>query len=303
MVNSNRDLSFTSAEKAILTTILYSDIFSFPFTREELWKFLLSKRKITRTEFDAGLESLKEIISKDGYFCLKDRESIISRRQKNITESAKKMKQARNVTQKLAVIPSILFIGVSGGLAVGNAEEKDDIDLVIIAKKNTLFVTRFFVLSILQGLGMRRTRSQKKAANTICVNLLFDETAIAWFGERKDVYIAREIVQIVPLFQREDMYRKLLYANSWIQQFLPNTSKKMSFLSEQKSENVLISKIFFNPLAETVFRILQIQWMRRHQTNEVITEHLLAFHPNDYRISTLKQLRLKMRQFGLLTKF
>src|ERR1700722_4167614 len=117
MVNNKRGLSFTTAEKAIFTTILYSDIFSFPLTKDELWNFLLSERKITRGAFDIGLKKLQQVVYKDGYYCLKNRESTIARRQKNIAESTNKMKRARDVVKELSAIPSIFFIGVSGGLA------------------------------------------------------------------------------------------------------------------------------------------------------------------------------------------
>ena len=303
MVNSKRDLPFTPAEKAIITTILYSDIFSFPLTRDELWKFLLSERKITQAAFDSGLKRLQQVVCIDGYYCLKNRERIIVRRQKNIAESAYKMERAHDVVKKLSAIPSILFIGVSGGLAAGDAEKKDDIDLVVITKKNTLFTTRFLVLCILQRLGIRRKRNQKNAADRICVNLLFDETAIGWFGQQIDVYTAREIAQIVPLFERDDMYQRFLEANSWIRQFFPNVLQKVSFRNKQKFKEALFYRIFLNSFTEAALYILQTQWMKRHKTKEVVTKHLLAFHPNDYRIFILKKLRLKMRQFGLLTKF
>jgi hypothetical protein len=54
---------------------------------------------------------------------------------------------------------------------------------------------------------------------------------------------------------------------------------------------------------ETPLRFLQMRWMHQHQTNETISKHVLAFHPVDYRTKTLKHLRLKMHQLGLLTKF
>lgn len=303
MVKDNRRLQFTPAHDAILTTILYSDIFSFPLTKEELWKFLLSDKKISRKEFELSLKNIHAITLKNGYFCLKGREGVITQRQKNLSEVSKKREIAKRTAKKLSVIPSILFIGISGGLAAGNVNADDDIDFVVITKKNTLFTTRLVILLMLEFLGVRRARTQKKSANTICLNLLFDETAIDWFKNTQDVYTAREIAQIVPLFERNDMYRRFLTANDWITHFLPNTtfSKKdnSSSKNKKKSNNMIIS----NLLIETVVRSLQMKSMRRHQTKEIITSSILAFHPNDYRISTLRKLRLKMRQLGLLTKF
>lgn len=306
MTYIKRSLHFTPADEAVLTTILYSDIFSFPITKNELWKFLIAKKKISRDAFDNSLNSLDENISyKSGYFCLRNRDEIINKRLDNVSEVNRKLQKVRLVSQKLSSISSILFIGITGGLAVGNVTKHDDIDLVIITKKNTLFLTRFFILFMLETMGLRRTRNQIKTADTICVNLLFDETAIDWFAEKKDVYTAREIAQVLPLFERNGMYRKFLSANKWIKNFLPNIAysdikfeKKIGNTRLQSITN-LISTSFF----ETQFRFLQMKWMKQHQTNETVSKHVLAFHPNDYRVKALKQLRLKMHQLGLLTKF
>lgn len=304
---------YTASEQAILTTILYSDIFSFPLTKDELWRFLIAPQKISRKEFDKALHSLaQQITFQDNYFCLKGKEKSIAQRKQNLVVVKQKMQRAVWITQKLSRIPSLLFIGISGGLAVGNATKDDDIDLVIIVKKNTLFQSRLLVLIILEVLGMRRSRNQKYPANTICVNLLFDETQLSWFARQKDIYIAREVGQIVPLFEREDIYKKFLLANSWISDFLPNIKtsslrKQGSlWISDQVRDDSVKVKflelLFVNTFFELLSRQLQVSFMNRHRTNEIIKKSILAFHPYDYRIKTLKQLRLKMRQFGLLTK-
>ena len=233
------------------------------------------------------------------------------------------MQRARFVAEKLSHIPSILFIGISGGLAVGNVTKNDDIDFVIIVKKNTLFVSRLLVLFILQSLGVRRFRNQKNTADTVCVNLLFDETVFSWFKNNQDVYLAREIAQIVPLFERNNMYYQFLLSNRWIKKFLPNVSKSSllkqgsgiphshkgtsfyegSVAVRDDSKIKFLKMVFINPFFEMLSKMLQVGWMKRHRTSEIIDKHVLAFHPFDYRAETLRQLRLKTRQFGLLTKF
>ncbi|HWY79633.1 MAG TPA: hypothetical protein VNW29_04715 [Candidatus Sulfotelmatobacter sp.] len=306
MVNNKRRSRFSSAEQAILTTLLYSDIFSFPLTKDELWQFLIAKEKVTRVVFDSSLHSLKKHISlQNGYYCILGREAIISKRMQQLPEVAKKLQCAHFVASKLAAIPSILFIGITGGLAVENVTAHDDIDLVIITKKETLFMTRLLIIATLEKLGLRRFRNQKNTADTICTNLLFDETALSWFGKNQDIYTAREIAQIKPLFERKGVYQKFLTANIWIKRFVPNSSPRKGLpTSLHKSLFIqMILSISTNTIFEAFSRLIQMSWMRRHQTKEVITKQVLAFHPNDYRTKTIRRLRLKTRQFGLLTKF
>ena len=308
MAYSNRSLPFAPAQQAILTTLLYSDIFSFPLTQDELWKFLITEKKLSRQEFERGLHLLRKfLVFKNGYYCLSGKEKSIAKRRENLTEVEKKMRRAHVAAKKISIIPSVLFIGVSGGLAVGNVTQQDDIDFVIIVRKNTLFVSRLLILGILESLGVRRSRNQKTTADTICVNLLLDETSLAWFEKNKDIYIAREIAQILPLFERNDIYQRFLFSNKWIQNFLPNIGflSSSSLRSGRGNDRVgakIINMFITNSFLESFLRFLQMSLIKRHQTNEIVTKHVLAFHPNDYRVKTLRQLRLKMRQLGLLTK-
>jgi predicted nucleotidyltransferase len=299
-----RSKKYSVSEQAILTTILYSDIFSFPLKKDEIWSFLICEKKVSPHIFNAALLSLrKQVIYIDGFFCLKGREEIIAKRKKNSKEMMKKRKRAEQVAEKLAQIPSILFIGVSGGLASGNVAKDDDIDLVIIVKKDTVFTTRLLIICVLEFLGVRRSRNQEQTADTICVNLLFDEAALDWSHFRQDVYTAREIAQIIPVFERNDMYLRFITSNKWIKQFLPNVKFANKNLLQIASHVFLtgIVWIILNPVSESLSRRLQMRYMNPHRTTEVVSKHFLAFHPNDYRTQTLRRLRLKMRQFGLLT--
>lgn len=295
---------------AILQTLIYSDIFAFPLTQEELWHFLLSKKKISRKIFEQTLALLSsshgEVVSQNGMYCLRGREKIIAKRRITSEESKKKLSLARSVAANLAYIPTISFIGISGGVAMGNATKDDDIDFFIITKKKSLFMTRLLVLALLELLNVRRARTDIDVANKICVNLLMDETHLTWPQEKQDIYIAHEIVQIVPVFERKGMYQQFLTANSWVQQFFPNVFEQKRLPLGNKWQRNYYSLSFLSML----FRLLQFEklvntWqkrvMKKHQTNETISDTLLAFHPFDYRSKTLEDMRLKMRQLGLLT--
>lgn len=289
-------------EQSILTTIAYSDIFAFPLTQDELWRFLISKEKITKEAFQTSLQLLlttRVLSEKDGNYCLRGREVIITDRQRHRGEVTKKRALAQRIIPQLAKIPTVLFIGISGGLAAGDAKKEDDIDLFLIVQKDTLFFSRFFVLALLQLLGKRRKRGQQHAANTFCVNFFIDETMLLWDEKERDIYTAREIAQVIPMFERGTTYTKFLTKNRWITEYLPNSlaEKRRPFL-----HNTSAKKTFAMGFLEKFLRFIQISYMKGSRTTEVITNHYLAFHPMDYRSKTLKELRLKMQSLGLLTK-
>jgi hypothetical protein len=292
-------------EQAVLTTILYADVFNFPVTSAEVWKYLMSNVPVTHDKCISALQRLlkkKVIISQDGYYCLNGRDLIIGKRKSNLAEVESKMVLAHKAATLLTSIPTISFIGLSGGLAVKNVTSGDDIDLFIIAKKGTVFQSRLWILLLLELMGVRRSRTNRETANKVCVNLLIDETELHWGEDKQDVYIAHEIAQVVPLFDRNNVYKSFLHANQWVNKYLPNAidAKQQPLLKQPSS--TFLAFVPFIPF-EVLFRYVQVTLIKRHQTREIVTKSHLAFHPKDYRADSLRQLKLKMRQLGLLTKF
>jgi hypothetical protein len=310
---------FNKSEQAVLKTLIYSDIFNFPLTKNELWKFLISKEKISRDLFEKSLLQLinfekfdifnfdKQIVYKDGYFCLAARESIIQKRKKNKVEVQKKLRIAYKAAYYLSFIPSIQYIGISGGLAINNVGESDDIDFFIITKKHTLFITRFLILMLLELLNLRRKRNETNAPNKICVNLLIDETRLSWPDKSRDLYIAHEIIQTRVLFERNEMSKKFYDANNWVKEFFPNFNKRQSFISEKSQTNYFTLQFisFFLTLwpLERLMQKLQEFYMKKHKTTEIVSKAFIALHPKDYKFKTMEILRSKCEKLGLLTNF
>jgi hypothetical protein len=133
---------------------------------------------------------------------------------------------------------------------LGDADKEDDIDFFIITKKDTLFKTRLLVLLALQLLGLRRKRLEKNPADKICVNFLIDETKLSFSKDKRDIYTAHEILQIKPLFFRDNIYSRFLKANTWVYNFLPNAissirhSKPFDFAQGGRVQYDMIRLIF-----------------------------------------------------------
>lgn len=305
-------LEHNKIEQSIIRTLLYSDIFNFPLSKEEVWQFLISKKKVSREAFETTLAELtsrhpKKVIRKDGYYCLSGNEKILKERKKNLSEVTKKMQIANKSAFYLSYIPTIYCIGISGGVAMGNVKPEDDIDFFIITKKHTLFVTRLWVLALLELLQLRRGRNEKNPANKICVNLLIEETALFWPAANQDLYTAHEIVQMKPLFERQEMYTKFLMANSWTKKFLPNATNYSAVIvgaSWRRSYISLAIASFFLSLRplEILIRKVQQFSINKYRTKETVLHNFLAFHPYDYRSQSLRLLRKKSQLLGLLTK-
>lgn len=291
-------------EKAILHTLLYSDLFNYPLTREEIWEYFIGSSQnvsITKNALKNLLQRLSSHISqKDSLYCIRGREHIIEMRKKRLFFSQIKRKMAEKIARKLSVIPSVLCIGISGACAVDNASENDDIDLFIITKENTLWISRLLILIILQLFGVRRSKNEKNVKDRFCVNMLIDERCLHLGKDREEIYSAHEIAQIRTLFDRYNTYNKFLAANLWVKIFLPN-----SFVYKKIASDYKVSSFekFINTVFKTVepfVKYVQLLYMKKHISKETIRDGFLAFHPFDYREYILKKFNKTIKQYEAL---
>lgn len=289
--------------KSINRTLVYSDIFDYPLKKEELWKFLISSSLVKKEKFEQELKRCRNFHK--GYYFLPKRKELVQKRIERTKESKKKLKLAKRTISVLSYIPTIKLIGISGALAMKNADKNDDIDLFIIAKDNTLWTTRLLVIVFLEFLGVRRRKNEKSSPNKICLNMMIDESALFFRKNKQDLYTAHEIVQMRPIYVQGNVYERFLDVNSWIARFIPNSivinlpagkaGKLRNEAMRNKKTNYLITQllIFFEILAKTV----QLLCMKRHRTTEIVSDKILAFHPNDYNKIVRKEYNKKLKKY------
>jgi len=295
-------------KKAILATIIYSDIFDFPLKKEEIWKYLTTEsgKKVGWKEFNKNLQELIDLnthIKKTGdFFCLKGRERIILKRKQREKESKEKILKAQKISRLLSFVPTIKLIGLSGSLSLKNSKEDDDIDLFIIVRKNSLWISRLILAVLLDIFRKRRRKKSRDISNKFCLNMFLDERYLSFEKERHDLYTAHEIVQMNPLFETDNIYEKFITANLWVTKFLPNSldrrSNKNPSAPLARSGQASLLVLFFSVL-EYPAKKLQLWYMKKHITTETINNRVLAFHPFDHRKKILKEFSKKMKNYDL----
>ncbi|MBI2613700.1 MAG: hypothetical protein HYW62_02925 [Candidatus Levybacteria bacterium] len=307
------------SKSVILETLIYSDIFDFPLTKDEIGKFLTGK--MDKKSFEKELEDSKQIRFKNNFYYLLGREKIVEKRIERKKESQQKLITAKTISRILSLVPTVLFIGISGSLALENSDEKDDIDLFVITSGNTLWITRLILVISLILMGQYRGRGNPPAggeSNKICLNMLIDETALD-FSKRpssakasagkQNLYTAHEIIQLKLVFDRNNTFNKFLNANKWIDLFLPNARKRIknphnAFASRGRHESEIKNKkgplfiIHYSLfILEKFSKFLQLLYMKRHRTKETISDHMLAFHPFEYKDHVLKEYNRRLRRY------
>jgi hypothetical protein len=258
-------------DQACLASIFYHDLFDFPLTSLELIKWRGGK-------YFPKIKKTFEIEVKDGFYFLKGKEKNVPLRIIKKRIARRKNKIAFKAASLLNDVPWIKFVGITGTLAMENAERGADIDLLIITNKGTLWLSRilsFISLSLL-GIPLRRA-GEKEVEDKICLNMWLEEGNFTWSKKERNVYTAHEICQIVPLINKEKIYQEFLFKNNWIKNFWPNAVRiKKVKLAKRNKINFPI--LFLNKIA---FRI-QYLYMKSKITKEKISLTKAIFHPFDW---------------------
>jgi len=284
-------------DQAIIKTLAYADIFDYPLKKEEIWLFLIGK-KTSKDELAKELErltSVGQIGQKIGYYFLPKREKIVQIRKRRQIYSFEKAKIAQKVARIIIFLPGVKLVGLTGALAMTNNDKDDDIDFLIITSAGFLWTTRLLTVLITTLLGKRRTPRTRVVTDKICLNLFVDEDHLQ-FGP-PDLYLAHEVLQMKPIYEKDHTYQKYLAANHWTEKFLPNWTKQVLSAKYQISKRHE-SRHYFWPLQiifEQLFRRLQLTYMARRRTSELISNTQLRFHPQDAKkiVSQKYQQKLK----------
>ncbi|MCJ7740942.1 hypothetical protein MUP32_06570 [Candidatus Microgenomates bacterium] len=272
-------------EKAIIKTLVYADLFDYPLTKEEIWERLIKiQNPKLKCQIKFKIQNIKFTKRKEKYYYLVGREEIIQLRKDREHYCEEKIEIARRVTKLLKLIPSVKFIGLTGAVAVGNADEDDDIDLLIITSANLLWTTRFLVTLSVDLMRLRRRPGDKKVKNKICLNMFIDENHLAIGKDERDLFTAYEIVQMKPLFEKENTYLKFIQNNFWVKRFLPNAIEKNPCLAGRQANDKIPLRII-----ESLLKKLQLKYMQKRRTTEKIKTGVIRFHPRDIRKEIMKQ--------------
>jgi hypothetical protein len=201
-------------ERAIYSTIAYRDVFDFAPTFEEIHRYLhwvrCDRDEVARA---IGQEPLSSHLVTDGqFYALRDRAHLLALRPERQKMFERFWPLTRRYARYLASLPHVRMVGITGSVAAGNVKPDCDIDFMILTDPGTMWRTR--ALSQVSALIDRRIGSGK-----LCANFVLSLAALPL--ERRSLYDAHELAQLMPLYGRES-YDELRRANGWTEVFLPN---------------------------------------------------------------------------------
>lgn len=200
-------------DEAIIRSLCYADIFSYPLTLEEIVRFT-PETAITIGSASERLNSsepLKALVKRQGdLFYLDGRPAdVCQRRMDRETESKQQLEIALRRLMPLQGIPFLRAAAITGALAAFNSPVGDDIDLLIIASRNRTWITYFF-LRLWRRFGHNPD---------ICFNVFLTEGDLVF--KNQNLFYAREILGALPIFNT-GAFERFIEANLWIYDIFPS---------------------------------------------------------------------------------
>lgn len=281
------------SKRGVLEPLIYSSLFSFPLTSEEIRRFS-SENNMTVNDVKRIAASLYPLVQEEkGYYFLNGQERSVSERLRGIEDAKRKYDKALTVVKYLSYLPTIKLVALSGSSALGSTSEDDDIDLFIITGKHTLYGTRLLLLTFLQLMGVRKRWN--RTGFVFCVNMLLDERHLAFSKNRQDMYTAREIVQMRVLFNRSGTLSAFLRANSWYKTFFPQA--EAWHVPLQKNDLSLYDRITIALIRMVEYPALLIQRAKLRRDGVLVSSEtgVLMLHTSDYRMRCLRRFHAKKK--------
>lgn len=289
-------------EKAVIDVLTYFKFFSYAPSFEEIYTFLPIKttKQELRRLLDLMVQSerlIKKRVSTSHIFDLRlltfncllytlpPHGIFFDKRVDRARISRKKIDKAMSCVQLLARIPSIQLIGLSGGVAMMNAQYQDDIDFFVITSSGRLWTTRIYILGGAELCGVRRKRTSRRVKDSFCFNLFFEETDLSVPKEKHNLYVAHEIVQMKPIVMKKGVYNRFLMANQWVLRFFPNKQffgSAQDFQYTNRSNEYKKNTNYIGNAVEFLCKKIQLIIMDRHRTTERISDTQLWFFPRDF---------------------
>jgi hypothetical protein len=247
----------TPVLRAVFHTLAYADVFDYPLTTPEVYRYL--------TSTTASIEEVTQALSDESlfspvgqYFTLRGREEIVEIRKRRAQVAAGLWPKAARYGRLIAMLPFVRMVAVTGSLSMNNTDEGKDIDYMIVTEPKRLWTCRALSLLI--------ARFAKLEGISLCPNYLVTTNALEL--QEHSLYVAHEVAQMIPISGVET-YEEICQLNRWIYGYLPNASGMPALPQGVKpvKRTFIIQKNL-----ETIFGLPFGNWLERWEMNRKIAK-------------------------------
>lgn len=250
-------------EQRILAAVAYRDMFQFAPDVGEITRYL----PLCKAEEDevraalAGARLVPDFLVTDGqYYALRGREQYFDTRRARHDVSRVLRAKAVRTAARIASLPFVRMIALTGSLAAENPDPDADIDVIIVTEAGRLWRVNAVTSTI-------RFIDQHLGPRHFCPNVMRSTDALEF--ESRRLYTSQEMGMMVPLYGY-DVYLETFDRNPWVQQFLPNCGPlpaPADLVTEPLAGGTrsLLESVFDSPAGRSLERIWYRRRLNQHQ--------------------------------------
>jgi hypothetical protein len=199
--------------------------------------------------------------------------------------------------------PFVKSVMASGSLSKGYMDDSCDLDFFIVTQHQRLWIARTLLV-------LYKRIFLGNSHKFFCVNYFVDEGNLEI--EEKNIYTATELVTLIPLTGTEH-HEKLLRANKWVLNYLPNAKTNKPLVSDQYEKSKLKAVLelalnfIFPRFVNSIFMKLTLRrWKKLYFDKYSKEDFNVAFktktdvsknHPNYYQKKVMNLYHTKVKRF------
>lgn len=290
-------------QTSIIQTLSFFDLFAQPLTLQEIYRFLYQPPSgVTIEDVKQELDQCVHTDKIGGLYALKSGTATVQSRMEHLLAYIQKIKRVRWAVRIIRYVPFVKAVFVCNTVGFGVPTKESDIDVLVVTQDKRVFLARFLVTCVLSIFGLRR--HDKKVKNKVCLSFYLSESGLNLqpLTIERDIYLAYWIALLIPIYDVENMYEKILGQNKWVNQVLPNALQSYYPATHIRVDDSFVS-LFLRRIAgfsflsfvwkmfEQVTKKIQLWWMKEKlarpraiSTSVVVSDTMLKFHEEDRRV-------------------
>ena len=189
----------------IKKTIAYAEKYGMCLNENQLWDRLMGPNIFSKKEVLRVVRKMR----------------VVGEKQKN-----ERVRKKERVARKIAKMISkndknLLLMGLTGSVAAGNCKRNDDIDVLIVTRKNRLWLSRLKLKWFLRKnrVGCRKYGERRKK-DDFCFNMWLEEDSSRLPREKRTEKSAVDMILLKPLIDRGGVYEKFMRENRWAEKWV-----------------------------------------------------------------------------------
>ncbi len=212
--------------KAVLATVAYYDALEYPLTEFETWKHLIADKTDAVSEpptlgqIAAAIDGLLAtgIVQRfQGFLVFPGRQGLVIERIRSEKYSVGKIKRAARLIRRIAWVPFVRMIALTGSLSMKHGDHDSDWDLFVVLSRGAIWRGRTLLSLVLQLIGKRR--HGQHIENRACLNHFVTDGSLEI--TMQDYFSASEYRFMYTLLGR-DTERRFELVNRWIAHVKPS---------------------------------------------------------------------------------